>query len=171
MENGIVIGLQVINGLLFGLLYLLNGGDLVPCIIAHAVYDFGVFFKTWLDSNGQIEYAESMFLKPLPANVQQEVDQVLQQQGNAKINPELFNTVKRLFYTFDFDKNKTLSKSEVRKGFSYLALEKAGIPPPQEQVDFLFDSFTSEIDKSRLSFSDFLRLYASTRQGQAEAKA
>ena len=75
------------------------------------------------------------------------------------MDPRVFSAVKRLFYIFDFDKNKTLSKAEVRKGFSYLALEKAGNPPPQKEVDTLFDTYTSEKDKNRLSFVDFLRLY------------
>jgi membrane protease YdiL (CAAX protease family) len=159
-ENGIVVGLQLINGSWFGLIYLLSGGDLVVCMVAHAVYDFIVFFKTWMDSNGQIEYAESMWSEPLPAEVQKQVDTVLRK--GKRLDPKMFNMVKRLFYTFDFDKNKTLSKSEVRKGFSYLALEKAGTPRPQEQVDALFDNYTSVADKSRLTFLDFLRLYATT---------
>jgi hypothetical protein len=152
MENGIVMGLQFINGLWFGSLFLLTGGDLVPCIVAHAVYDFVVFFKTWLDANAQIEYAETKWGEPLPANIQKQVKQI-----QSRVDPRVFNLIKRLFYTFDFDKNESLSKSEVRKGLSYLALEKAGVPPPQETVDALFDAYTSEADKSRLSFPDFFR--------------
>lgn len=159
-ENGIVIGLQLINGSWFGLVYLLTGGDLIVCMVAHAVYDFVVFFNTWLDSNGQIEYAEKMWSAPLPPDVQRDVDNIL--RTNIKIDPKVFNLIKRLFYLFDFDKNKALSKSEVRKGFSYLALERAGLPPPQDQVDALFDKYTSVDDKSRLTFADFLRLYTTS---------
>lgn len=157
-ENAVVVTLQLVNGIWFGMVYILTGGDIVPCMVAHAVYDFIVFFKTWWDANGQIEYAESMSLMPLPSNVQRDVD-IMLLKG---MDPKAFNRVKRLFYTFDFDKNKSLSKSEVRKGFSYLALEKAGIPPPQEQVDALFEKFTSVADKSRLTFPDFLRLYTTS---------
>lgn len=157
-ENIIVISLQITNGLLFGLLYLLSGYDLVPCIVAHAVYDFSVFFKTWIDANDQLEYAEVMYAKALPSKLQLDVDNVLQSSG-ANIDPRTLNVIKRLFYTFDFDKNKSLSRSEVRKGLSYLALEKAGTPPPQDQVDILFNTYASEAEKSRLSFADFLRLY------------
>lgn len=157
-ENSVVVALQLVNGVWFGLVYILAGGDLVPCMVAHAVYDFVVFFKTWWDANGQIEYAESMWLAPLPNNIQRDVD-IMLLRG---MDPKIFNRVKRLFYTFDFDKNKSLSKSEVRKGFSYLALERAGTPPPQNQIDVLFDNFTSAADKSRLTFSDFLRLYTAS---------
>mmetsp|Transcript_8784 Transcript_8784/g.14595 ORF Transcript_8784/g.14595 Transcript_8784/m.14595 type:complete len:465 (-) Transcript_8784:179-1573(-) len=166
-ENGIVVGLQFINGSWFGLVYLLTGGDLIACIVAHATYDFFVFFKTWLDANEQVEYAESMWLEPLPQDVQK---QVLATSG--ELNPKTFNAVKRLFYTFDFDKNKTLSKSEVRKGFSYLALERAGTPPPQAQVDALFDRYTSDVvEKSRLTLPDFLQLYTKSVLGKKPNKA
>ena len=157
-ENSVVVALQFVNGIWFGMVYILTGGDVVPCMVAHAVYDFVVFFKTWWDANGQIEYAESMLLMPLPSNVQRDVD-IMLLKG---MDPKVFNQVKRLFFTFDFDKNKSLSKSEVRKGFSYLALEKAGSPPPQEQVDALFEKFTSVADKSRLTVPDFLRLYTTS---------
>jgi membrane protease YdiL (CAAX protease family) len=36
-ENAIVGGFQLINGLCFGALYMLSGGDIIPCIVAHAV--------------------------------------------------------------------------------------------------------------------------------------
>jgi hypothetical protein len=155
-ENVIVVSLQFINGSWAGLVYLLTGGDLIPCMVAHATYDFVVFFKTWVEANDQVEYAERMWSEPLPAEDQMKT-------SSSKLNPKIFNAIKRLFYTFDYDKNKTLSKSEVRKGFSYLALERAGTPPPQEEVDALFDRYTSDsVNKSRLSFSDFLELYTNS---------
>jgi membrane protease YdiL (CAAX protease family) len=36
MENGVVAGLQATNGLCFGVLYLLSGGNLLPCIVAQS---------------------------------------------------------------------------------------------------------------------------------------
>lgn len=167
-ENAIVVGLQFFNGLGFGLIYILSGGDILPCIIAHAVYDFVTFFKTWVDANNQIEYAETMSLQPLPTNMDLEVQRALKSTP-AKIDPKVFNTIKRLFFTFDFDKNKTLSLSEVRKGLSYMAIERgAGQPPPQAAIDRLFayaiesrDPSTAAAGRSdRLGFGDFMRLYA-----------
>jgi len=44
-ENSIVSGLQIVNGLWFGALYLMTGGDVVPCIVAHTVSQyFGLVF-------------------------------------------------------------------------------------------------------------------------------
>jgi Type II CAAX prenyl endopeptidase Rce1-like len=176
-ENAIVVGLQVINGLGFGLVYLLSGGDIVPCVVAHAFYDFVTFFATWASANGQLEYAERMYQEPLSIEQERQVQELLRGARQQRLDPKLYRAIKRLFYTFDFDKNKTLSLSEVRKGVAYMALERAGTPPPQQQVDQLFlaamearkgsfpatgnDSGSIGKDDNRLSFADFLRLYLS----------
>jgi hypothetical protein len=178
-ENAIVVGLQLFNGLGFGLLYLLSGGDLVPCVVAHALYDFVTFFGTWTSSNGQLEYAERMYAEPLAPEVEVQVQQLLSRAssglpGRRGLDPKLYRVVKRLFFVFDFDRNKTLSLSEVRKGVAYMALERAGTPPPTEQVDAMFRAavqMREEQDRlqqrsagageDRLSFPDFLRLYLS----------
>jgi len=168
--NAIVAALQLITGLGFGSIYILSGGDLVPCILAHAFYDFVTFFKTWLDANAQMEYAERMYLEPLPPAVERDVKNLLRNYKGSSVltDPQLFSTIKRLFYTFDFDKNKSLSLSEVRKGISYLILEKAGTPPPEAVVDRLFREIVDTREpgeegdnrKDRLTFSDFIRLYS-----------
>jgi membrane protease YdiL (CAAX protease family) len=132
-ENGIVFGVQTINGLVHGALYVATGGNILPCFVAHALYDFVVFFKTWMDANAQIEYAERMYETPFPPDEQREIKRVLA-AGGANPTPEQLKAVKRTFYIFDEDKNKTLSLSEVRKGLNYLAIEKAASPPPQGLV-------------------------------------
>lgn len=177
-ENSITMALQGVNGLWFGMLYLLSGGDIVPCIIAHAVYDLQVFFFTWMAANAQIEYAESMYLEPLPSDVQQEVQRVKRSFGS-KVNDKVLSVAKRLFFTFDFDKNKTLSLSEVRKGISYLFLQTKTSPPPQDQVDAAFKQCIEQrmaegavVDRAnaaRLAFPDFVRLFMTLRVQTAVA--
>lgn len=172
-ENSILVGLQTFNGLGTGLLYILTGGDLVPCIISHATYDFVVFFKTWKDANDQIEYAEMMYSTPLPEMVDQEVRRLM--RSNPKMDPRRFKLMKRLFYTFDFDKNETLSLSEVRKGIAYMAIERSGTPPPQSEIDRLF-AYTvqsrenGDTSPARLTFPDFLRLLFMLSSKQVESK-
>jgi membrane protease YdiL (CAAX protease family) len=172
-NNGIVLGLQFVNGLSFGIIYELTGGDLVSAMVSHALYDFGVFFKTWLDVNAQLEYAERMYFEKFPPDIQRQVDLVLAEYPSLKRKTTTIDgqtvvgKLKKLFYTFDFNKNQSLDKSEVRKGFAYLALERAGIPPPQQAVDREFDKYTTSSDdkanpQSRLFFPDCLRLYANT---------
>ena len=164
-ENSIMVGLQTVNGIGFGLIYILTGGNIVACIAAHSVFDFVVFFKTWMDSNAQLEYAESMYSQPLAPEMQRELS-----QSGVRLDPKTMTIMKRLFYTFDFDKNKTLSLSEVRKGVSYLSLEKAGVPPPQAQVDAVFKKVVElktgkqANAQSRLTFPEFVLLYSMASQ-------
>ena len=169
MENGIVFGVQTINGLVHGALYIVTGGNLLPCIVAHTLYDFVVFFKTWSDANDQIEYAEAMYETPFPPNVQREIAQVLS-AGKANPTPEQMKAVKRTFFIFDTDKNKSLSLSEVRKGLAYLAIEKAANPPPQAVVDNLFQKVVESKpnNRNRLDYPDFLRLIALANQQTME---
>jgi len=189
-ENGIVAGLQLANGLGFGLLYLASGGDLYTCIVAHAIYDFVTFFKTWMDANSQLDYAERMSQQPLDPEVERQVRGLLRsspQLSQRRVGPDkktsttMFDAIKRLFYLFDFDKNQTLSLSEVRKGIAYMALERAGTPPPQKQIDFLFDEVVRERreagavgrqQRDRLRLLDFILLYsrmANLRRGDRRA--
>jgi len=163
-ENAVMVSTMSIIGLGLGLIYMFSGGDVVPCMIAHAVYDFVTFFKTWLDANAQIEYADKLYKQPLPQETEKEVQRILRSRKN-KISPRLYNAARRLFFVFDFDKNMSLSKSEVRKGISYLALEREANPPPQSEIDRLItyiiqtrDDYASETDENRLSFPDFVRL-------------
>ncbi|KAL3913034.1 MAG: hypothetical protein SGILL_006650 [Bacillariaceae sp.] len=155
-ENAVLIGLQLINGLGFGAIYLLAGGDIVPAMIAHALYDFIDFFKVWWDANGQLEYAEKMWKTDLPPEDRSEVERILREMGMS-MNDNQYKRLRRLFYTFDFDKNRTLSRSEVRKGIAYMAVERAGTPPKTEEVDFVFDQVNAS-GSDRLSFPDFLNL-------------
>jgi membrane protease YdiL (CAAX protease family) len=166
-ENSIVVGLQTINGLGFGLLYILAGGDLMSCIIAHATFDFIVFYKTWKDANDQLEYAESMSVVPFPDNDVESQARRLIRTTNPTVDPAIaYKLMKRMFYLFDIDKNQTLSLSEVRKGIAYMEIErKVGTPPLQPEVDRLF-SVVAPPGESRLTFPDFLRLISLSKNAK-----
>lgn len=155
MENGIVFGVQTINGLVHGALFVATGGNIIPCIVAHTIYDLVTFFGTWSQANAQIEYAESKYETPFPPEIQRQIKKALA-AGGANPTPEQLKSVKRTFYIFDVDKNESLDLSEVRKGLSYLAVEKAANPPPQTLVDELFRQVADE--RNRLEYPDFLRL-------------
>ncbi len=156
-ENAVLLGLQLVNGLGFGAIYLLSGGDIVPSMVAHATYDFIDFFKTWMDANAQLEYAERMWKSELSPRDRAKVGEVLKATGMS-LDDTQYKRLRRLFYTFDFDKNSTLSRSEVRKGIAYMAVERAGTPPPTEQVDYVFDRVKQPDSGDRLTFPDFLLL-------------
>lgn len=154
-ENGIVISLQGINGLWFGLLYLLSGGDIVACMISHAIYDLQTFFFTWLSSNDQIEYACAKYLQPFDSATAKEL------QG-MRAPKDVADKCKKLFYTFDaYDKkDEALSLSEVRKGIAYLAIETSTRAPPQSRIDEAFFRFVSP-GSNKLTFPQFLALFVS----------
>jgi membrane protease YdiL (CAAX protease family) len=172
-DNTVVASLQTVNGLGFGLIYALSGGDLVPCMIAHACYDFVVFFQTWTRANDQLEYAERWYKEPLPAGTEQKVRRIL--QAAQKDPSVLLPRIKRLFYVFDFDQNQSLSLSEVRKGVAYLAMERAGTPPPQPEVDQAFwevvAQHESDARDDRLDLVDFLRVYSKLADGNRQRLA
>jgi membrane protease YdiL (CAAX protease family) len=153
------------QALLFGLGHAsprsnLTENGIVPCMIAHAIYDFQVFFFTWLSTNAQIEYADRMYLEPLPQDVQRTVSQLRVGDDNT------IRSCKRLFYTFDYDKNKSLSLSEVRRGISYLWLQLGSrAPPPEKLVDSLFFSCT-EGRGERMRFPEFVKLFTALPQSQ-----
>lgn len=161
-ENAVVFTLQLINGLGFGAIYVLSGGDLVPAIIAHAIYDFVAFFSTWMKANAQIEYAEVKSLEPFDASIKSQVQAVFR-STRARVDENTLNAAKRLFYTFDFDRNGSLSLSEVRKGVAYWSIERKVQSPPQAVIDQAFRQVLETREdtgqpKDRLSFADFLLL-------------
>ena len=185
LENAIVFGLQCFNGLALGLLYVVTGGNLVPSIVAHALYDFLTFYQTWTTANTQLDYAETMALEPLSRDETEQVQRALQLTANNNNNNDssspppmtrdLYQSIQRLFYLFDFDQNQSLSLSEVRKGTAYMVLERAGTPPPTKQIDQLFAHAIAARDPTllptqpndRLLFPDFVYMFGTMRQRMA----
>jgi hypothetical protein len=58
-------------------------------VIAHATYDFVVFFKKWKDANDQIEYAESMSVQPFPNNIENEARLLIMDYVDTRIDPNV----------------------------------------------------------------------------------
>mmetsp|Transcript_15789 Transcript_15789/g.32435 ORF Transcript_15789/g.32435 Transcript_15789/m.32435 type:complete len:368 (+) Transcript_15789:35-1138(+) len=56
-DNFVTIGLHTVTGTGFGAAFILGGGNLAGCIVAHMIYDFQVFFDTWYRANSQMDYA------------------------------------------------------------------------------------------------------------------
>ena len=165
-DNAVMVALQTFNGLGFATLLLLSGGQLVVPMIAHATYDFVTFFKTWNDANNQLEYAETSYKEPFPEDVERQVRATL--RSHPQLNKDrVLITLKRLFYLFDFDKNASLTLSEVKKGLAYYFLEKRLTPPPDSEVEALFAKTIQSrreqggtLTKDRLTFPDFLLLFS-----------
>jgi Type II CAAX prenyl endopeptidase Rce1-like/EF-hand domain pair len=159
-ENAVMVALQLVNGLGFGLLYLLT--DLPTCMICHAVYDTYEFYNTWATANDQIEYADRQYQKEWDDTTQRKTRAMLSRLAagsSTRIDtPQILNRLKRLFFTFDTDRNATLSRSEVRRGLAYLAVDLARPPPPEQLIDQAFD-LVDEDRNDRVDFAEFVNLY------------
>jgi membrane protease YdiL (CAAX protease family) len=162
-ENAVMVALQLVNGLGFGLLYLLT--DLPTCMICHAVYDTYEFYNTWATANDQIEYADRQYQQEWDDTTQRKTRAMLSRLSSSASSsstrietPQMLNRLKRLFFTFDTDRNATLSRSEVRRGLAYLAVEQARRPPPEQLIDQAFD-LVDEDRNDRVDFAEFVNLY------------
>jgi membrane protease YdiL (CAAX protease family) len=165
-ENKVISGLQAFNGLWYGLTYLAAGGDILPCIIAHALYDIHVFMETWMTINEQMDYTEFAVLERLDPDDEVEIRRIKQEAPS--LTTETLAHARRFFYAFDYEHKDSLSKSDVKRAVSYAFLHDK-IQPSDDQVSELFDSilkkrafngsrFIKKDIQDRLRLPEFLRL-------------
>jgi membrane protease YdiL (CAAX protease family) len=161
-ENKVVGGLQFLNGLWYGLVYLMTGGDILPCMIAHMLFDMHVLCETWMVVNKQMDYTQVAFQQQLGESEEQAIRQIKQQAGPS-LNSETLNFARRFFYAFDYDHKGSLSLSDVQRAVSYAFLKDKVIPEPKK-VEEVFGKVIDTRDPSaptpagRLSVSEFLRV-------------
>jgi hypothetical protein len=168
-ENKIVVGLQLLNGLWYGLVYLWTGGDILPCIIAHILYDMHVFCGTWSAINKQMDYTQHAFQERLVDSEEREI-QKIQQQAGPSLNNDTLSFARRFFYAFDYEHKGSLSLPDVQRAVSYAFLQDKVVPEPA-QVSQVFanvldtrkTSFDRDVPPERLSVSEFLRVLFSLK--------
>ncbi|KAL3944821.1 MAG: hypothetical protein SGBAC_001086 [Bacillariaceae sp.] len=160
-ENRVVGGLQFINGLWYGLLYLMTGGDVVPCIIAHVLHDMYIFCSSWDTINNQMDYTQDAYEKPLPQSEESAMAK-LQVMAGPALNRDTLNFARRFFYAFDSKQQGSLSLQDVHRAVDYAFLkeEKSPEPPVVEQMfDTLLQArVTTELPTNRLGVTEFLCL-------------
>mmetsp|Transcript_14078 Transcript_14078/g.20266 ORF Transcript_14078/g.20266 Transcript_14078/m.20266 type:complete len:439 (-) Transcript_14078:130-1446(-) len=162
-ENKLVGGLQTMNGLLSGSMYLLTGGDILPCIISHVLYDLHMFMKTWMLTNDQIDYTEEAVMMKLTPEEQEEVIRI-KQEGGPSLSIETIGFARRFFFAFDHERQGSLSRSDVQRAMSYAFLQDSE-QPTEESVDNLFKQVLKSRkqvlgpeEEQRLQLSEFLRI-------------
>jgi membrane protease YdiL (CAAX protease family)/Ca2+-binding EF-hand superfamily protein len=163
-ENKVVVGIQTTNGLWYGLVYLATGGDILPCIIAHALYDIHLFVETWMKINDQIDYTESSVLQMLNLDDEIEIRRIKREAGPA-LSTETLAHARRFFYAFDYEHRGSLSESDVKRAVSYAFLQ-GKVQPDEDRVADLFKRMLQERDgefvekslRDRLRLSEFLKL-------------
>jgi membrane protease YdiL (CAAX protease family) len=161
-ENKVVGSLQFLNGLWYGLVYLMTGGDILPCIVAHLIYDMHVFCQTWHSINTQMDYTQEAFRKQLPESEEVAIQKIQEEAGPA-LNTETLNFAKRFFYAFDYEHKGTLSLSDCQRAISYAFMQDEAFPPAHEVSEMckaVLESRESSKNSQpdRLSVSEFLRV-------------
>jgi membrane protease YdiL (CAAX protease family) len=154
-ENRIVVSLQALNGLLYGLVYYYGG--LPACILTHTLYDMHVLVESWHSVNERIDYTETESNVVLTKREEEEILQIQEESGC--LTSEMLAFCRRFFYAFDYDRKGTLSLTDVQRAVSYAFLQDT-VVPTQEQVHAMFDSMVS---KDRLNLPQFLRLLFALR--------
>lgn len=163
-ENKVVTGLQATNGLWYGLVYLATGGDILPCIIAHALHDVHVFVETWMKINDQIDYTEFSVLQKLSLDDEVEIRRIKEEAGPS-LSTETLAHARRFFYAFDYEHRGSLSESDVKRAVSYAFLQDK-VQPDEDRVSDLFETMLQQRDgkfikkdsQNRLRLSEFFRL-------------
>lgn len=160
-QNRVMGGLQFANGLWYGLLYLVTGGDVLPCIIAHVMHDMYIFCSSWDTINNQMDYTEVAYKKPLPHREESALAK-LQEMAGPALNRETLNFTRRFFYAFDSKQKGSLSLQDVHRAVDYAFLKEEN-PPEPRVVEEMFDNLlearvTNTFPSNRLGVSEFLSL-------------
>ncbi|KAL3921250.1 MAG: hypothetical protein SGILL_002845 [Bacillariaceae sp.] len=173
-ENRLVGSLQLFNGLFQGMVYLVTGGDILPCIISHVLYDCHILCETWMAINNQLDYTQECSQNELIAEEQRAVKQ-LQNEAGAILSRDTIDFARRFFYAFDSQHNGSLSQKDTQRAISYAFMNDEVVPDPS-LVDDLFhqvqDSKRSAETKTlpdRIGFSQFLQILLVLRSTAAVA--
>ena len=163
-ENKVMCGLQTAHGLWLGVAYLAFNGDVLPCVVAHALYDLHVFVNTWLEVNNQMDYTDEAVLQRLTPWEAEQVGKI-QQEAGPTLTAETLAFARRFFYAFDYEHRGSLSESDVQRAVSYAFLQDK-VQPTQDRVSRLFGKIlkkngreTDDSDsRKRMELPEFLRL-------------
>lgn len=169
-ENKINCSLQFFIGLWYGAVYQITGGDILPCIIAHVLYDMHTLCQTWNQINNQMDYTQESSMKERQNPVEK-----LQIGKGVSLNSETVDFARHFFYAFDSDHAGSLSLSDFQRAVSY-AFMNDSVAPDSDVVRDLFEqakeqryiSGKSGEDSYRLNFSEFLHLLFVLRSNSRE---
>lgn len=140
-SHRMIMELQTAQAAWLGAVYFMTGGDLLPCIVGHFLYNMHVLVKTWHGVNEQMDWTEaaqqslSSFLSPEEVR---EMDELKKQAGKA-LTPEALEGCCRFFYAFDMERRRSLSLDDAQRAVSYAFFQDAHhLQPSQEAVSQAF---------------------------------
>ena len=178
-ENKVVGGLQLANALWYATVYMVTGGDIVPCLVAHILYDMHIFCETWMAINRQMDYTEEAYLERLDDSEELAITRLQHQAGPSILSTDTLNFARRFFYAFDHDKMGSLSLSDVQRAVTYAFLHHECVPIPEDVKD-RFDQTLAQRTSSdsmnnlptdRLTMSEFLRVLFALKSQTAAISA
>ena len=164
--------MQSLNGIWYGAIYLAGGGDILPVIIAHVLYELHIFVGTWKAINDQMDYTEASCQQAkIAAESKKPSRSPARPNVSSETNmaPETVEFGRRFFYTFDHEHKDSLSLADVKRAVSYAFLQDdpvhATVPPSDSQTTAVFYQMIQQrpmssqrASEERLSLSEFLRL-------------
>lgn len=173
-ENMLNWSLQFLNGLWYAGLYQMSGGDILPCIIAHALYDMHTLCQTWTEVNNQIDYTQTSSQNNLCEEQKTAVER-LQRGTGITLTSETVDFARQFFYAFDNDKAGSLTLSDCQRAVSY-AFMNDSVAPDANVVRDLFEQAkeqrythgNSGVSSDRLDFSEFLHLLVALRSNSRQ---
>jgi len=140
-EAQVLFALQLFGAMLYCAMYVVTGDLTVP-VMAHAAYDFNVFFGTHMRLTSQLAYARGL-AKSLESN---------EEAGMEKL--------RYVFYLMDIDQDGYVSRKELRIG-----LYSFGVELPRSWSGGVFGM--ADKDKSgQLDFNEFVEF---VKNGSGEA--
>ncbi|CAB9500226.1 expressed unknown protein [Seminavis robusta] len=184
-ENGVFTMMQCLNGVWYGAIYLAGGGDIVPVMISHILYEMHIFVGTWKAMNDQMDYKEDSCrhhtsekkIDSLLASSQSRSRASKRAQrpkdlvGQRLMAPETLELGQAFFYAFDHEHRGTLSLVDVKRAVSYAFLQDddptmtASEPPSDVQTTAVFykilqqrSALSGSGSEERLYLPEFLRL-------------
>ncbi|MGK3757265.1 MAG: membrane protease YdiL (CAAX protease family), partial [Bacillariaceae sp.] len=106
MDNFALLILQIVNGAIFALLFVVSGNLAVP-IITHTLYDLYTFYKTHMvDVAGQMQYAEEAM--PICSS------NTVEKKWISERGEDWLREAKQSFYLMDTNQDGELSRKELR---------------------------------------------------------
>lgn len=163
-ENKMNLLIQSVIGLWYGAVYLIAGGDILPCVIAHVLYDMHTLCETWTQVNNQIDYTQESSMKCFIED-EAHAAKLLESETGIKLNTETINFARHFFYAFDNDHVGSLSLSDCQRAVSYAFMNDDITPEPVVVCDLFRQARDRRQDDDRvvdvhdrLSFSEFLHV-------------
>eukprot|EP00536_Pseudo-nitzschia_multiseries_P015529 jgi/Psemu1/312255/fgenesh1_kg.904_\ len=163
-ENKMNASIQSLIGIWYGVVYLTAGGDILPCIIAHILYDMDTLCETWTRVNNQMDYTQESSMK-CPDDQEIYAAARLESETGIRLNKETVSFARHFFYAFDNDHLGSLSLSDCQRAVSYAFMYDKNSPDPEVVVDLFRQAKDQQYAKAgaaevrdRLDFSEFLHV-------------